>query len=457
MVRIQEIQIKDFKNVENGIIKFPNKKATGDFFNTAEVIGIYGQNGSGKTAIIEAFTILKEILSGESITDKMPDYIMSGRESCEFKLTLYIEFNEKKYFFRYACLIAKNREKKYSTVREEISYKEFNEKNWPKDFKRLFFIESGSENTNKFDFTFDPLDKSDTEDYLQSVVDAKMAEREGKSFIFSKDFSKYIVKSNNSEIISNLVDKVQHFATVGLFIVANNQLGLITGNLMIPLSIFLKDENNTHQGTIPIGMHGSSLLPIVAYEVVVKTINNMNIVLNNLVPNLKISIKEFGKELDKNSEEVMRFQLMSMRKDKEIPIEYESEGIKKIISILSMLIVTYNNPSFSLIIDEFDAGIYEYLFGEILDIMSTSGKGQLLFTSHNLRPLEVLHPSNIRFTTTDPQNKYVKMKEVKQNNNLRDKYMRSIVLGGDEYSLYEETRDYKIKRAFRMAWNDVNE
>ena len=122
-----------------------------------------------------------------------------------------------------------------------------------------------------------------------------------------------------------------------------------------------------------------------------------------------------------------------------------------------MLIVTYNNPSFTLIIDEFDAGIYEHLFGEILDIMSTSGKGQLLFTSHNLRPLEVLHPSNIRFTTTDPKNKYVKMKDVKQNNNLRDKYMRNIVLGGDDYSLYEETRDYKIKRAFRMAWNDLNE
>ena len=457
MVRIQEIQIRDFKNVENGIIKFPNKKANGDFLNTAEVIGIYGQNGSGKTAVVEAFTILKEILSGESITGKMPDYIMSGKKSCEFKLTLYVELNEKKYFFRYTCIIGENREKKYNTIKEEVSYKEFNEKSWSKEFKRLFLIESGKENTSKFDFTFDPFDKSDVEDYLQSVVDAKMAEREGKSFIFSKDFSKHIVKSNNAELISSLVEKVQYFTKVGLFIVANNQLGLITGNIMIPLSIFLKEQNNTHQGIIPIGMHGSSILPIVAYEVIVKTIDNMNIVLNNLVPNLKITINESGKEIDKNSEEVMRFQLMSLRKDKEIPIEYESEGIKKIISILSMLIVTYNNPSFTLIIDEFDAGIYEYLFGEILDIMSTSGKGQLLFTSHNLRPLEVLHPSNIRFTTTDPKNKYVKMKDVKQNNNLRDKYMRNIVLGGDDYSLYEETRDYKIKRAFRMAWNDVNE
>ena len=57
MVRIQEIQIKDFKNVEHGIIKFPNKKSSGDFLNSAEVVGVYGQNGSGKTAIVEAFKI----------------------------------------------------------------------------------------------------------------------------------------------------------------------------------------------------------------------------------------------------------------------------------------------------------------------------------------------------------------------------------------------------------------
>ena len=49
------------------------------------------------------------------------------------------------------------------------------------------------------------------------------------------------------------------------------------------------------------------------------------------------------------------------------------------------------------------------------------------------------------------------MKNVKQNNNLRDTYMRNIILGNDDIPLYEETRDYKIKRAFRLAWNDVNE
>lgn len=36
-----------------------------------------------------------------------------------------------------------------------------------------------------------------------------------------------------------------------------------------------------------------------------------------------------------------------------------------------------------------NGGIFEYLLGELLNIISEKGKGQLIFTSHNLRPLEI--------------------------------------------------------------------
>lgn len=66
-----------------------------------------------------------------------------------------------------------------------------------------------------------------------------------------------------------------------------------------------------------------------------------------------------------------------------LPLKYESEGIKKIISVLHLLIAAYNSLSITLAIDELDSGIYEYLLGELLRIMQKSGKGQLIFTSHN--------------------------------------------------------------------------
>ena len=129
----------------------------------------------------------------------------------------------------------------------------------------------------------------------------------------------------------------------------------------------------------------------------------------------------------------------------------ESDGIKKIISILQLLIVVYNNPSITVAIDELDSGIFEYLLGEILRIISEKGKGQLIFTSHNLRPLETIDRGFIAFTTTNPEKRYIRMSKVKDNNNLRDFYFRDIVLGEQNEELYEPTNNAEIAFAFREA------
>lgn len=111
----------------------------------------------------------------------------------------------------------------------------------------------------------------------------------------------------------------------------------------------------------------------------------------------------------------------------------------------------YNNSSITVVIDELDSGIFEYLLGEILKIISEKGQGQLIFTSHNLRPLETLDKSFIVFTTTNPNNRYIRLTNVKENNNLRNFYYRNIVLGGQDEVVYDPTSNYEIALAFREA------
>lgn len=135
-----------------------------------------------------------------------------------------------------------------------------------------------------------------------------------------------------------------------------------------------------------------------------------------------------------------------------LPLKYESEGIKKITSILHLLIAAYNNPSITLAVDELDAGIYEYLLGELLRIMQNSGKGQLIFTSHNLYPLETLESNSIVFTTTNPSDRYTRIKSVRATNNLRSMYLREVILGSDDdEALYEETNVSEIAHAMRIV------
>lgn len=89
--------------------------------------------------------------------------------------------------------------------------------------------------------------------------------------------------------------------------------------------------------------------------------------------------------------------------------------------------------------------------GEILKIIEESGKGQLIFTSHNLRPLETLHKKSIIFTTANPKNRYIRLTNVKTNNNFRDFYFHDIILGGQKECIYEPTNSFAISRAFKMA------
>ena len=68
IVRLQEIAIENFKNVGKGIANFQSyrniKKMEPE--DGADILGIYGQNGSGKTALVECLDILKSVMAGNS-------------------------------------------------------------------------------------------------------------------------------------------------------------------------------------------------------------------------------------------------------------------------------------------------------------------------------------------------------------------------------------------------------
>ena len=60
VVRIEEALIENFKNVKTGTLNFENKRKN----YRSSIVGLYGQNGSGKTALIDAIQLLKLSLSG---------------------------------------------------------------------------------------------------------------------------------------------------------------------------------------------------------------------------------------------------------------------------------------------------------------------------------------------------------------------------------------------------------
>jgi AAA15 family ATPase/GTPase len=223
----------------------------------------------------------------------------------------------------------------------------------------------------------------------------------------------------------------------------------------LPLAFKYEEKNRGAVGSLMLPLNGTTIIPQETVDIGKKVIDHMNIVLSQIVPGLTISVKDLGSQVLKNGKAGCKIQLMSHKNNKEIPLQYESDGIKKIVSILQLLIVVYNKPSITVAIDELDSGIFEYLLGEILRIISEKGKGQLIFTSHNLRPLETLDRGFIAFTTTNPLNRYIRLSNVKNNNNLRDFYYRDIVLGEQSEPVYDPTNNYEIALAFREAGESI--
>ena len=81
VVRLESLEIKNFKNVKNGYLSFENSRKP----YRASVLGLYGQNGSGKTALIDALSALKLALSGQAIPLALADFVNVDAEFATLK------------------------------------------------------------------------------------------------------------------------------------------------------------------------------------------------------------------------------------------------------------------------------------------------------------------------------------------------------------------------------------
>lgn len=73
-VRINEIKVYNIKNVEYGVATFED----GNLVSTqgAGILGVYGQNGSGKTALLDALLLFRTLVSGEKL-DPFTKYLIN--------------------------------------------------------------------------------------------------------------------------------------------------------------------------------------------------------------------------------------------------------------------------------------------------------------------------------------------------------------------------------------------
>lgn len=506
VIRIQKVVLKDFKSVKHGEIVFDCGKHFVPQGTQADILGVYGQNGSGKTSLIEAISILKQLMIGYGVSGFYSGCIASKAPYAQLEFTFDLQYED-----------GRRRKVIYSFKLERVKRTDVKKKK-PSDIMTMEdYMENLADNIIETDYQiriFDEMIQMAGDFYgetikLQPVIDTssgevknpflpvskrkfflgtetdeilmdqsvnkRMASKSSMSYVFMDETIKSFLKLSRRSEYTEVITELRLYALKNLFVIDTQFMGAMdfvlplysdnageNGSYSILSGVLMEDDDIDEKEEIDralevggaptvIPMMGTFVLDNPAFDRISKQFESINIVIGQLIPGMQIRIKPLSDAITKTGRAGTVTELITVRDGEEMPLRYESDGVKKIISVLDLIIKAYNQKSTTIAIDEFDSGIFEYLLGEILEVFQEGGRGQFVFTSHNLRPLEVIDKKYLYFTTTNAENRYVRLKNVGKTNNLRNVYYREIVIGEQDEELYRNTQRYKIAAAFRKA------
>lgn len=497
VIRISKIRIENFKGVKYGEIDLKHGKKSFTPSSKSDILGIYGQNGSGKSAVVEAIKLMKTLVSGESFTtlsgfqendyikfSQYAEWINKDSDHAHFVFQFdYIENDETIRTIEYSFSIGRLQEK-ISYVNRMKAYGELTQSIYGdflfKHSETVGFvfdevISMGGQfegkrikmqpviDASKMNCLFTPVSKMKyivgdlTDEEKKALIALKLSQGVyGSSFIFSMLFS---TLPND---YARTMRRIRNFANSELSIVGNDGLNMFESGTTFNDEIFpIYSPDNKYSFCFI----DSTLMEDYMVENLKDFIESINPVIGSVIPGIKLVVEtedplpnqKNDYVIDEMTNEEGSFSgnlfvdLYVEKNGSRVPYRCESIGTRRLISEISMFVDAYNNPKKALVIDEFDSGIFEFLLGELLQIFEESGKGQFIFTSHNLRPLEVLDKKCICFTTTNPENRYFRLKNIGQTNNLRSTYFREIILGDQDEELYNSTKKHKLMAAMKRA------
>ena len=417
-IRIASLSLEGFRNVRHGSFAMPCSLCK-DNPPPSDILAIFGQNGSGKSAAVEAIDTVRHLISSKPLPKNTKELINVECEEAIITIHFTVTAGRKDMEVGYTARIGS------SINGEKLSVKE------SRSGKRAYIISWDMEKLQVY---------GKPEGFTKEDGEAEICRslKDRQSMLFS-----------SSLLQRKLAGTIQGYAIKALAEYARTSLLVISTRKARPKSIltisYLRLVNrHKKKGRMDIDLNVPFMATAEEEENIRDTISNINSVLGTFIPNMSVGVR-------KNEDGTL--ELLSNKNDSPIPLRSESEGIIKLISIISVLIFVYNERSSALVIDELDASIYEYLLGELMEVFRNGAAGQFIFTSHNLRILEMIDKRSLIISTRNPDKKYIRIPEnVPDSTNLRNYYLRTVLLSDECSGISSETDPHDIARALRKAW-----
>ncbi len=389
------------KNIENRIELEFYKKTIDKTFDPEKyrVKAIYGENGSGKTAIITAVKIMKElILSDDYLTDSINQaklhkivniHTNKVEMSMDFIKRHSYETDENSIVYRFEIEIEPNDCGKYEIVKETLLAK------------------TGEYSASKFRIIYE---------CRNGIIISAAMEDDAYNVILKQSANLLTSKSLTRICLDRIADNLKLKGAADFY---KSVLDLLYVSFNINVSLEESDQHEEYFINKEFELVKSNSDVEASYR---KMLRQMDLKIKNgrksLYKDLYDGYKDEVAKLE-NFIKLFKRDLISIEIDKKenglfyetslvmnygeysIDSEFESTGIKKLIRLFNYL--NYAASGGIVFIDEMDSNINDVYLAIIIEFIVEYGRGQLCFTTHNTSPMSVLRKNkkSIDFISTD--------------------------------------------------------
>ena len=303
IVRLSSLQLTNIKNVKKGTIYMPNTVNKILSADKAEILGIYGQNGSGKTAIVDALYFLQKMI-GVDLDQSLEDYMDMDSDTAEIFADFNIFMDD--IVFEIGYRLSLSREEKEVVISRETLSAAKNENGIRTN--KTVFMDYQRDQANaifKPQKRLDEILEENKEIKTDLIVARKMAEKSNCSYIFGESSREIFCREykNGFQQFSVIISSLFEFALKDLFVIRNTHSGVISANFVLPMAFRIENDNIGAKGDFAVSLTEPILVDEERKNLLETIVEQINIVLYTIIPGLQVTIKNYGKQSLNNGEE----------------------------------------------------------------------------------------------------------------------------------------------------------
>lgn len=396
LVYLLNVRMSGIKSIKNEIrLDFYKKTVDKNFVpDKFRVKAIYGENGSGKTAIITGIKIFQDLMLSnqylnESKNQRFLDEIIN-KETSRFTFGCeYITGEEESYIvYDYNFELEKNNKGDYVIKHESLNLKNGNYPN--NNYVNVFECDNGE------------LININCNETVKNIIEKKTFNLLNKNpfmSLYIVDYTSVIEK--DKEFSYNIAVMLFLIALINVYINEEDKHDIYFLRKTIresheKSSEYINDINEILD-TISVysGFDDNSISKseFDKYKESVKQLTKFIQIFKRELKSIDIDAKDDGDNY--------RCELIFNYGNYKVNKEFESTGIKKLVRLYSAFKAA-NNYGIAFV-DEMDSNINDIYLCKLIEYFMYYGKGQLCFTMHNVDPMSLLkqNKNSIDFLSSD--------------------------------------------------------